>query len=39
MFILEEWEKIPMKTIHNLFDSMPRRLQQVLASKGEKIDY
>ena len=37
--LTEEWAKIPLKTIENLYESIPRRINAVLASKGGPTPY
>jgi hypothetical protein len=32
--LLEEWYKIPLKTVQNLYESIPRRTAAVLKAKG-----
>jgi hypothetical protein len=32
--VLEEWERIPLDYIHNLYESMPKRVEAVLKAKG-----
>ena len=32
--LLEEWSKIPINTLLNLVESLPRRVEAVLAAKG-----
>uniref|UniRef100_A0A672YKD4 Tc1-like transposase DDE domain-containing protein n=1 Tax=Sphaeramia orbicularis TaxID=375764 RepID=A0A672YKD4_9TELE len=36
---LEEWSKIPMNTLLNLVDSLPRRVEAVIAAKGGPTSY
>ena len=31
--LTEEWTKIPLETIHNLYESMPRRIEAVISQK------
>jgi hypothetical protein len=35
----EEWYKIPLETIQNLYDSIPRRNAAVLKTKGGPTPY
>lgn len=35
----EEWYKIPIKMIHNLYDSIPRRVQALKKAKGKWTKY
>ena len=35
----EAWEAIPSKTLRNIFDSMPGRMQMVVEAEGGKIAY
>lgn len=37
--LLEEWSKIPMNTLLNLVDSLPRRVEAVIAAKGGPTSY
>ena len=37
--LLEEWSKIPINTLLNLVDSLPRRVEAVLAAKGGAMSY
>uniref|UniRef100_A0A3Q2D7V8 Tc1-like transposase DDE domain-containing protein n=1 Tax=Cyprinodon variegatus TaxID=28743 RepID=A0A3Q2D7V8_CYPVA len=37
--LLEEWSKIPINTLLNLVDSLPRRVEAVLAAKGGPTSY
>ncbi|KAL5536250.1 hypothetical protein ACEPAF_71 [Sanghuangporus sanghuang] len=37
--LLEEWEKIDIKIINNLIDSMPRRVEQLVEAKGGSTKY
>ena len=37
--LTEEWAKIPLETIHNLFESIPRRIEAVIAAKGGPTPY
>jgi len=32
-----EWEKIPLEYLKNLYESMPRRMAQVIKAKGRKF--
>lgn len=36
---MDEWKKIPIETIHNLIESMPRRLRMCINSKGWHTKY
>jgi hypothetical protein len=35
----EEWKLIDARDIRNLFESMPRRMAEVIKNKGGAIDY
>jgi hypothetical protein len=35
----EEWYKIPLKTVQNLYESIPRRTVAVLKAKGDPAAY
>jgi hypothetical protein len=35
----EEWYKIPLKTVQNLYESIPRRIAAVLEVKGGLAPY
>lgn len=35
----EEWEKLPMANLEKLVNSMPKRIQEVIAAKGGHIGY
>ena len=37
--LMEEWEKLDMKNINDLIDSMPRRMQAVIEAKGGPTKY
>lgn len=37
--IREEWEAIPLKTLQSLADSMPRRLEAIIAANGGATKY
>ncbi|KAL0151286.1 hypothetical protein M9458_053477, partial [Cirrhinus mrigala] len=37
--LLKEWSKIPIKTLLNLVDSLPRRVEAVIAAKGGPTSY
>ena len=37
--LLEEWSKIPLNTLLNLVDILPRRVKAVLAAKGGPTAY
>uniref|UniRef100_A0A667WWW4 Tc1-like transposase DDE domain-containing protein n=1 Tax=Myripristis murdjan TaxID=586833 RepID=A0A667WWW4_9TELE len=37
--LLEEWSKIPINTLLNLVDSLPRRVEAVIAAKGGPTSY
>lgn len=37
--LIEEWDKIPLETIQNLFDSIPRRIKAVLEANGGPTPY
>jgi len=37
--LLEEWSKIPTNTLLNLVESLPRRVEAVIAAKGGPIPY
>ena len=37
--LLEEWEKIDIKIINNLIDSMPRRVEQLVEVRGGSTKY
>ena len=39
MVVIEEWNNIPAKTIHNLIESMPRRIQAGIDAKGWNTKY
>ena len=34
-----EWAKTPLETIHNLYESIPRRIETVIAAKGGPTPY
>jgi hypothetical protein len=36
---LEEWYKIPLETVQNLYESIPRRIAAVLKAKGCPTPY
>ena len=38
-YVKKAWQKIPKCTIENLIDSMPRRIQAVIAAKGGPTKY
>jgi hypothetical protein len=38
-FLLEEWYKIPTRTLENLVDSLPRRVEAVCKAKGYPTRY
>jgi hypothetical protein len=35
----EEWHKIPLETVQNLYESIPRRIAAVLKTKGGQTPY
>ena len=37
--LAEEWDKIPLETIHNLYESIPRRIDAVIAAKDGPTPY
>ena len=37
--LLEEWSKIPINTLLNLVESLPRRVDAVIAAKGGPMLY
>ena len=37
--LLEEWSKIPLSTLLNLMESLPRRVEAVTAAKGGPTSY
>ena len=37
--VQKEWENVSAEECFNLVNSMPRRLEAVIAAKGERIDY
>ena len=37
--LLEEWSNIPIDTLLNLVDSLPRRVEAVIAAKGGPTQY
>ena len=37
--LTEEWVKILLETIHNLYESIPRRIEAVIAAKGGPTPY
>ena len=37
--LLEEWEKIDIKVINSLIESMPKRVQVLIEVKGEATKY
>jgi len=37
--LLEEWSKIPINTLLNLVESLPRRVEAVIAAKGGPTPY
>ena len=37
--LTEEWAKIPLETIQNLYQSIPRRIEAVIAAKGGPTPY
>jgi hypothetical protein len=37
--LLEEWYKIPLETVQNLYESVPRRIAAVLKAKGAPTPY
>ena len=37
--LLEEWPKIPINTLLNLVESLPRRVEAVIAAKGGPTPY
>jgi hypothetical protein len=37
--IQEEWYKIPPETVHNLYNSIPRRTGTILKAKGGPTSY
>uniref|UniRef100_A0A672Z426 MCF.2 cell line derived transforming sequence-like 2 n=1 Tax=Sphaeramia orbicularis TaxID=375764 RepID=A0A672Z426_9TELE len=37
--LTEEWLKIPLETIHKLYESIPRRIEAVIAAKGGPTPY
>lgn len=38
-FLTEEWTKIPLETIQNLYESIPRRIEAVITAKGGPTPY
>ena len=36
---IEEWTKIPLNIIRKFIESMPRRIEAVLQSKGDNTKY
>ena len=38
-FMVEEWEKIPDEIINNLVRSMKRRCEEIIRTKGERINF
>ena len=37
--LLEDWSNIPIDTLLNLVDGLPRRFEAVIAAKGEPTQY
>jgi len=37
--LLEEWSKMTINTLKNLVESLPRRVEAVIAAKGEPTSY
>jgi hypothetical protein len=37
--LLQEWYKIPSKTVQNLYESIPRRTAAVLKARGDPTPY
>ena len=37
--VVDEWNHIPKRVIENLVESLPSRIEMVIASKGASIDY
>ncbi|KAF2352508.1 hypothetical protein FHG87_016735 [Trinorchestia longiramus] len=37
--LTEEWLGIPLETIHKLYESIPRRIEAVIAAKGGPTPY
>ena len=37
--LIEEWGKISLETIHNLYESIPRRIEAVINAKDEPTPY
>jgi hypothetical protein len=37
--LLEEWYSIPLETVQNLYESIPRRIQAVLQANGDPALY
>lgn len=37
--LLDEWEKIPTNTLQKLVESLPKRVEAVLAAKGGPTPY
>ena len=37
--LINEWNEIELKVLRSLIDSMPKRLELVLAGNGERIGY
>jgi len=37
--LLEEWSKIPINTLINLMESLPRRVEAFIAAKGGPTSY
>jgi hypothetical protein len=38
-FIKEEWEAVPKDYLHNVVESMPRRMKEVIQNKGGPTHY
>ena len=38
-FLTEEWNSIPKSVLNNLINSMRRRCELVIESKGERINF
>jgi hypothetical protein len=37
--VIEEWRNLPITTIHNLIESMPRRVEAGINAKGRHTKY
>ena len=38
-YLVEEWDRIPLPIINRVVDSMPRRVQAVIAARGRSTKY